>query len=483
MIRSGHTVQESPDFRLLSEQQVEEIHQASLEILSRTGSRVFSEDGMALLRKAGADISDGNLVRISPHLVEWALRCSPHGVAIADRDGKRVMFLEGNRTYFGTGSARPTIIDLETGERRLVLRKDVENGMRLCDALPNIDFVMSMGLASDAPKPTLDRHQFEAMVLNTVKPILYLARDRDALCDIVEMAAVVAGGMDELRRNPFMILYAEPTTPLKHSKEAVEKLLFLAENNLPVIYTSGMMIGVNGPATIAGCLALAGAESLMGLVMVQLEREGTPFIAGGGAFPVNKETRRPAFGSPEMHLMAAGLAALAHYHKLPMFSGAGATDSKTFDQQATIEGSLSPLTRALLGANLVHGVGVLEGSSTTSYEMLLAMDEVISMVKFIMNGIEVDAETLALNVIDKVGPDGNFLAEEHTLKHYRRGWSPRFMDRCNYETWADDGKRTMGDRLNKMAREILSDYRPIPLAPANAERIRQIVRAADSKLG
>jgi trimethylamine--corrinoid protein Co-methyltransferase len=363
------------------------------------------------------------------------------------------------------------------------LIEDVATASRLCDALPNIDFMMSMGLASDVPPETSDRYQFEAMVLNTKKPLVVTAHDLDGMRDIVNMAAMVAGDLDELRRNPFVMLYAEPITPLKHAKEAVEKLLFMAENGLPVIYAPGMLSGATAPVTIAGCLALANAESLFGLVMVQLTREGAPFVYGGGALPIDMRTSVSAYGAPELQLAGAALADMAHFYRLPRFSSAGASDSKVLDQQAMIEGTQSTIMQALCGANLVHDVGYLESGLTGSYDMAVAIDEVIGMVKRILSGLEINDDTLALDVIDRVGPGGQFIDDEHTLKHFRDAWFPRVLDRRNYESWVEDGKRTMGERLNQRVKEILAEHAPEPVPAATAEQIRGVISAAEVRLG
>ena len=482
-MRSSYAVNKTPHFSVLSEDQKEDVHFASLEILWRTGSRVFCEEAIDLLVGAGADVSDGNLVRIPAHLVEWAVRCAPPRVAVAGRDGGRSMFLEDGKTYYGTGSDCPNIVDSDTGERRKFVKDDVARGSLLCDALPNIDFMMSMGLASDVPEETSDRHQFEAMVLNTTKPIVFTAHDLDGLQDIVDMAAAVAGDLDELRRNPFIILYAEPISPLKNAKEAVEKLLYMAENCLPFIYAPGMLSGATGPVTLAGCLALANAESLCGLVIAQLRREGAPFIHGGGILPMDMRTSVAAYGAPELQLAGAALADMAHYYRLPRFSGAGASDSKVLDQQAMIEGTMSTVMQALCGANLVHDVGYLESGLTGSYEMVVAMDEVIGMVKRIMTGIEINDDTLALDVIDRVGPGGQFIDDEHTLRLFREGWFPRLLDRRNYESWAGDGKKTMGERLNERVREVLSGHVPDPLPSETVGRIKKVIQAAETRLG
>ena len=483
MMRSNYAVQASPRFGVLTEQQMADIHSASLEILWRTGSRMYSQEALELLRKAGADVTDGNLVRIPPHLVEWALRTAPPRVILANRNGERTVVLEGNKTYYGTGSDCPNILDHETGERRPFRKADIEQGIRLCDALPNIDFVMSMGLASDVPIKTSDRHQFEAMLLNTVKPIVFTAHDLDGIRDIAEMAAAAVGGHDELRRNPTLILYAEPTTPLVHTRDSVEKLLFMAENNLPVLYAPGMLRGGTAPVTLAACLALANAESLTGLLVSQLKREGAPLVLGGGALVMDMRTMVSSYGAPELQLAGAALAEMAHYYGLPRFSSAGASDSKVVDQQAVIEGTISILMQALAGSNLVHDVGFLECGLTSSYEMLVAMDEVIAMAKQIIKTVEISDETLALDLIHKVGPGGSFVAESHTAKHFRGVWFPKLLNRQNFDTWAAEGRQTMGDRARQKVRDILATHQSQPVPAQALERIKGILQSADARLG
>ncbi len=482
-MRSSYAIQGTPGFALLAESQKEELHLASLDILEQTGSRVFCEEALALLKKAGAHVTDGNLVRVPSHLIEWAIRTAPPRVRICKRDGSPAMLLEGNRTYYGTGSDCPNILDYRTGQRRPFVKADVAMAARLCDALPNIDFVMSMGLVSDCPVETSDRHQFEAMLSNTAKPIVYTAHDLAGLQDIAGMAAAVAGGMEELQQNPFLILYGEPITPLKHAKESMEKLLFCAEHRLPMIYAPGMLRGATAPVTTAGCLILANAESLTGLLIVQLKREGAPVILGGGALPLDMHTSVASYGAPELQVTGAALAEMAHRYRKPRFSSAGASDSKVMDQQAMIEGTLSLVMQALCGANLVHDVGFLESGLTGSFAMVLAMDEAISMVKCIMGGVQIDDEQLALDAIRRVGPDGNFISDEHTLQHFREVWYPRFLDRRNYDSWVANGKKTMADRLNEKVAEMLETHAPPALPPETSARVRQIVMDAEARFG
>jgi len=479
-MKSNYKMQRGPQLRALSEDQIEELHLATLEILRRTGVNVLEEEAQELLKKAGAEV-DGERVRIPAHLVEWAIQVAPPRVVLCDRDGNPAMFLEDSRCYYGTGSDTHNVIDPYTGERRPVVKADIVNVMKVCDHLPNIDFVMCMGIAHDVTESISDLHHFEAMVGNTKKPIVFTAWGLDNLRDIVEMAEVVAGSPDALRRNTFIALYAEPVSPLQHIREGTETVLYMAGKGLPVVYTPGLMGGAAGPVTCAGALAQGNAELLSGLVIAQLKREGTPFIYGGGIVFMDMATAVIAYASPEFLLATAALNDMAHYYKLPMFSFAGCSDSKVFDQQAALEGAVWALSATLSGANLIHDVGYIESGLTTSFEMLVVMDEVIGWVKRFMQGVEINEETLALDVIDQVGPGGHFLGEDHTLRHFREHWYPKLIDRGNYNSWVEKGKKTLGQRANERVREILETHVPEPLPKETQKRIAAIIERAEKR--
>ncbi len=481
-MRGNYNVYMTPHFRVLSDDQLEELHLATLEVLRRTGVVVFEPEGVELLRKAGCKV-DGNRARIPPALVEWAVAAAPPCVTLCDRNGKPAMRLEGNRVYYGTGSDTPNVVDPYSGERRRALKKDVADISRVVDYLPNLDFMMCMGIASDVDQSVSDLHHFEAMVSSTTKPIVFTAWNLDNLKDIVEMAEAVAGGAEALRLNPFAALYTEPISPLQHGVEACQKLLYMAERGLPTVYTPGLMTGASGPVTMAGGLVQGNAEQLSGLVIAQLKREGAPFIYGGGILPIDMRTTLMSYASPEFMLATCALTDMAHYYRLPMFHFAGCTDAKTFDQQASLEGALWVLLAALSGGNLVHDVGYIDNGLTSSYEMLVTMDEVIGMVRRIMGGVEVNEETMALDVIDQVGPGGHFLDTDHTYRHFRENWFPKLIDRTNYETWVENGKLTLGDRAQARAREILESHVPERLDKKVAARLAEIIARAEKRTG
>jgi trimethylamine--corrinoid protein Co-methyltransferase len=237
------------------------------------------------------------------------------------------------------------------------------------------------------------------------------------------------------------------------------------------------MAGGTAPVSLAGTLAIGNAELLSGLVIAQLKRKGTPFIYGGTFTVMDMSTTIFSLGAPELSLLCGALADMAHYYKLPVFGAAGLTDAKVLDQQAGIEASMSCLLSALTGSNLVHDIGHMESGLAASYEMIVMCDEIVSMVKRVMKGVEVNDESLAVDLIDRVGPGGYFVAEEHTLRHFRaEQWRPQFLDRSNYYRWNKDGKLTLGDKLNRKVKKILNEYSPEPLDP---ELIKEIRRIAD----
>ena len=482
MIRSNYTVNVSPRFQVLSEDQVAEMHHGSLEVLRRTGVKVLLAEARELLEKAGCWL-DGEIVRFPPHLVEWALRTAPSQIAICDRRGRPALELAGYKTYFGTGSDCPFIIDPYTGERRQPCFEDVVNFARLVDALPNIDFHMCMAIARDLDQSTVDIRHFEAMINNTTKPVCFTAWNLDNLKDIVEISEVVAGGAEALRRSPFAILYTEPVSPLKHIVEGTSKLMYMARKGLPVVYTPGMTFGAVAPVTSAGGLLVANAELLSGLVIAQLAGEGMPFIYGGGVAIMDMRHMNVSYAAPEFMINMAALCDLARYYQLPVFSFGGCADAKSFDEQASLEGALWILTTALAGGNLSHDVGYIEYGLTASMEMTVMNDEIIGLVRRILGGIEVSVETMALEVIDQVGPDGNFLEQDHTLRHFRENWYPTLLNRTSYAAWQQAGGLTYGARASAQVREILQGHRPEPLPEELRAAVQAIVRRATLRHG
>lgn len=465
-------------FSALTEEQIYRLHLATLEILERTGVLVLHPEARRLLLDAGAWPGRGNVVRIPSWMVKEAIAKAPEKVVLHTRTGNRTVPLEGDKVFFGTGSDTPNTIDPYTGTRRRSVKEDTRRFALLCDYLPNFDFIMSMGIAEDAPAGDNYVEEFEAMLAGSAKPIVFTAADRRDMETIYEMATVVAGDEITLKQKPFFLHYSEPISPLVHSQVGTDKLLFCAERGIPVVYVSGCTSGGTMPVTLAGAITVANAECLSGLVIAQLKAPGCPFVYGANVGTIDMRTCQYAYASPEHSLTNSIFAGMAHYYKLPVWGLAGASDSKVFDEQAAAEGLFSIFAALLSGANLVHDVGYIENGLTSSMEMVVHSDEMISMCRRFLAGVTLDDDSLAADLIDSVGPQGNYIDKVHTAENFRaQHWLPRYMDHRSYHAWTEAGAATLYERLNAEVKRILEEHTCEPLPDDKRREIERIMRA------
>ena len=472
----------STPLEYFTEDQMRDFHTAALEILEDTGTIVHHDQAVKLLQAAGAYVKDGNRVYLPGGLVEKAIQSAPSRITIYDRNGNPAMYLEGRKVYYGTGSDCPNLLDSFTGERREFLSADVEDAVKLVDALPFIDFVMSMGLAPDIPIEVQYQKKYATMIRNSTKPQVITAANKATLNDIIDIASAVVGGREELSRKPLFVLYDEPTSPLVHTREALEKLLFMAENSLPINYSPGTMAGGTSPMTMAGSIAQANAEILAGLVIHQLQKPGAPFVFGAGMSPMDMQSMQPTYSSPEAMVEQAGLCQIGRcLYDLPTWGFGGCSASKLADTQAVNEATTYILMAGLMGTNLVHDVGYLEFGLTYSFDLLVMCDEFIGQVRRMMEGIQVDREHLAVETIKRVGPGGHFLQDDHTLNHFRDNWQPDITDRRTHETWAADGATTMEQRAKAKIKHILDTHEPQSLTPEVDKAIDDILKRAEDR--
>jgi trimethylamine--corrinoid protein Co-methyltransferase len=329
---------------------------------------------------------------------------------------------------------------------------------------------------------TYDRPQFLAMLKGTSKPLVITAVDKEGLTDQYQMACEVLGGPDEFAKTPLFVVYIEPSSPLTNSTEAVEKILYAAETGIPAIYTPCIMAGGTGPVTLVGTMVQALAEYLTGVVLAQLKRRGAGVIMGGVNSPMDMATSILSYGAPELALISAAMTDVAKWLGVPMFSTAGCSDSKVLDEQAAIEATLSIVVAALSGANLIHDVGYLESGLLGSFDMLVMSDEVIGMAKRILEGVKVTPETLAVHVIEKVGPGGHYLTQEHTRTHFTsETWFPTLIDRQMRRPWEASGERTMAQRVRAKVKDILDRHEPMPIPTEVEARLQELVTQAEER--
>jgi trimethylamine--corrinoid protein Co-methyltransferase len=351
------------------------------------------------------------------------------------------------------------------------------------DALPNIDFCESLGTISDVHPDLAASYEFATMFPNTSKPIVAWSFGWDDSADIHKIAVAEAGGQEAFEKRPNYVHYCEPLSPLVSTFEAVDKVIFAARHAVPVIFTTCALAGGTAPVTAAGIIVQTTAESFLGLVLSQTIRPGLPFFMGGVLSVMDMSAMILTYGAPELCLMMAGATELAHYVGIPLWQTGGCTDAKCLDEQAALEGSLSCFFSALSGGDLCHDVGYTESGMTGSILQTVMMDDAIGYSRRITRGIEVNEDTLAADVIQNVGPDGHYLYEDHTMRHFKTEfWYPNLCDRHNFEEWVESGRKTMRQRVIERTREILASHKPSPVKPETADAITAIMKAAEERV-
>lgn len=466
----------SPTLTFLSDQDKKKIYESALEIIEHTGQQLMHEEALALLRAAGCTIEGENKVKIPRGLVEKAIESVPNSVKVYNRRGELAMDLGGRRAYFGTGSDLMWSVESKTLTRQRTSLEDIKTAAKVCDALPNIDFIMSFAHPHELPPQVAYLASFEAMASNSIKPIVNTAEGKRDLAAMWEISRIIRGGEKELREKPYWVQYAEPISPLKHPFSSVDKLIFCAQTGSPVIYSPAPIAGSTAPMSIAGHVVQGLAECFFGLVIHQLTAKGAPFLMGIGAAVLDMSTSQCSYNAPEYLMSYMAMVEMSNYLDIPNWGYAGTSDSQVPDMQAMYEAGLETFMAAMIGSNLNHDVGYLDFGLTGSLDMVVAMDEVIDQVRRMQKGIPVNDDTCAVQVIGQGAAQGQFLTHPHTMKHLRATqWRPRLMTRPGHEKWLQEGSTTLIDRVRKRLLTILETHSPEPLTDAIAKAISAVV--------
>jgi len=464
----------------LTEQNRQDIYDAAIRVISEIGMRVHHPGVVALLRDAGCEVEGEDLVRIPAPLIEKARESAPSVIDVYDRAGEPAMALGGYNSYFGPGSDLISTWDLETGEHRPSTLDDVARAARLCDALPNIDFLMSSAHPNDVDSHRSYLESFRAMATNSAKPLVMTSENADDLEIMWEMGCALRGGAEALREKPYFTMYLEPVSPLEHPLESLEKLLFCADKGIPAIYSPAPLAGGTAPITVAGHTAQGTAESLFGLVIHQLRRPGAPFIYGIGPAVLDMATSQSSYNAPEFLMTYLCTVEMARWLDLPNWGYGATTDSQVLDAQAGMEAGEMALLSLASGSNLNHDVGYLDFGLTGALETLVAADEFIGKLRRLFAGVEVTPETLAVETIAEVGPAGEFLSADHTARHVRSGqWRPTILNRQSHPDWVAEGELDLAEKARRKAGQLLADHEPAPLDGDVARKIDALADGFD----
>ena len=483
-MNSGFKSQCVPSYRLLDEAQIKQFHYATLDLLENSGVKVMDEEAREMLLEAGCRLKENNVIQIPNWLVEDCIRSAPSRITLYNRLGKEAMRLEGNRIHYGMGTDLVQTYDLYTNELRQTTYSDIANAAKIADALEDIDFVGSYAIPFDAPNNMGYVDSFKAELENSTKPIFYTAAGLEDIKIINEMAAAAVGGADILREKPIHVHYAEPLTPLTHTPGATKKLFYCADNHVPVNYTPGMMSGATAPVTLAGAITVGNAEALSGVVLHQLRSKGAPIISGFGMSTLDMKSSACSYGCPEYRLALSACADLYHYYGIPMWGTAGVSDSNCLDEQAGMEWGISLMTAALDGANLIHDIGYL-GQGLVGHPAALVMcAETISYVKRFVRGFDVSDESIAMDVIRDVGPQGAFIGTKHTFQNFKtEHWQPSISNRLPVDVWKNGPKKSITESAIQKAKKILAEHEVEMWDDSVQKEIDNIRNNAVEKLG
>jgi trimethylamine---corrinoid protein Co-methyltransferase len=480
MIETHSTSRNSASYARLGLEECQKIHEASLEILERVGVDAHDQNARDLLAEAGARV-DGIRVRIPAFLVEKALASAPKRLTLYDRHGRVALRAGGYNTYYGGGSDCLHVLDHRTGERRRPTLQDVREAAVVQDVLPELDFVMSMFLPQEVDPRIYDRYQLQVMLNYTAKPIVFVSPDFEGCVAAIEMCEIVAGGAEAFRQRPFATCYINVTSGLVANAEALQKCIYLAQKGLPMLYIPLNAGGVNAPATTSGCMASMNAGTLLGLVLAQLVREGTPVaVPGWNGGPYNLKTM---VGNYVLADEQGVPTEMGRYYELPVFGLGGCTDSKVLDQQCGMEASLSLMTALLHGANIVHDVGFMDSGMQGSLALQVIANDTLGFLRAATRGVRVDSENLALDVIEELGPAGDYLSHAHTMRHFRKPYYSSLADKGTYSQWVDRGATTMEQRAARQVDRILADHQGEALPGDVQQGIAQIVAREESRVG
>lgn len=463
--------------RLFNDSQVNSIHEGVVRLLEEVGMQVKSKKAFEIFQKNGAIVDPvSEIVKIPRAMLEKAIKTAPSKVIIHGREEKNDAVLEKNRVHFGTGGTVMYALDFETGERRVTNTHDVRDLARLVDTLENIAFYVIHTYPANVPEADVDVNRFYWAINNTTKPIMGGMYTMKGLKEAIKISEMVAGGADKLRERPFVSFITLMVSPLVMDWHYTDFLIEVAEKGLPLAVPSEPLAGATSPVTLASTITINLAETLAGLTLTQLVNPGTPTLIGTTSSIMDMKTGTYVAGAIESSLINAGIAQMAQYYDLPLYATGGQSDSKLNDAQAGYESAAQAMTLGLSGANWIHdAAGLLECCTTVSYEKTVIDNEILGNVMRVLKGVEVNEETLGIDVIRNVGPAGNFLANPHTAEHFRNEFFiPKVSDRWNRITWKEGGSLDTHARAHLMAEKVLNTHRATPIDPQVRAEIRRM---------
>ena len=479
MERTGVSVFNGLGLNFLAHDDLDTIHHGACHILKHTGVLVELEEAADRFQSAGAFVTRNGknwIVKIPEWLVSESLSNTPKSVTYYARDPEKDFLLENNRVGFGTFGEQVNIIDPGTRANRLSTKQDCCNVYRLIDALDELAFCQRTICPGDQSPATQAVHNFHALITHNSKHITIGMVNKPSVDVIVEMAAAAAGGMDKLCEKPICTCSCCVTSPLILTQQCCEILIAAVESGINVDIMTMAMAGGSGPVTLAGTIVQTVAEQLGGLILAQITRKGVNVTLGSCSTIMDLKTGLASTGAPEWGLVGAAIAQMANYYHIPCRVGSGVSDSKLPDAQAAYQFTLNALPLSLAGANMVFGAGGIDSGLAFDYAKLIMDHECICHIRKILEGVRVDSETMALDIIHEIGPGGTFLDHRHTFERTRTQSTAQLFDRNTREAWINTSAgKDLTERAYAKATAILENHQPPALPDGAAETINGLL--------
>ena len=468
---------------VLSKEEIQAVHQTVLELMKDPGIKIEHEEALDIFKRGGADVDlEKHVVHIAPSLVEYALNHAPRFMKVCGRDPKYDL-KSNNGVHYSGGHGATMVFDFDTGERRAATKKDLENNVRVHDALENTHFIFPEIYPQDVPEKALDRHISQALLSNTEKPVIATAYDGEGAKDLLKMGIAIAGSEEALRQRPMFTVSLGVISPFIFQPDRVDVLLEMCRSGHPFQVYTIPSAGTTSPVTLAGTLALMTAELLSGLVLTQLVNPGAPVRLMGYAGTADMRSGEFTFASPEKTLMAGALAQMLRFNGVPQGVHGSTTRANVSDAQAGYETGMLNLFAALSGSDVVIECtsASLENTAASVPEQAVIGNEICSFINRILQGIEINPDTLAVDVIREIGPGGEYLTHDHTMEYFMtEHWDAKLGSRLPRDLWEEKGAMDIRTKARETYKKILATHRPKPLDPKVQKKLQQIVEQAEA---
>jgi trimethylamine--corrinoid protein Co-methyltransferase len=475
-----------PKLNILSDELVDRIIAEGFELLMAPGVRVHNEEALKLLADAGADVDfKARIGRIPEPIVRRALETAPSEFYLYNLDGEPVVHYGGDSVQFDPGSAAITILDSETQEQRPPLTADFVKFVKLVETIPQLDAQSTAMICADVTEEIGDLYRLYLALNYMRKPIVTGAFRKDTWWTMKEMLVAVAGGEEALAARPIAVFDVCPSPPLLWSDLTCQNMIDCARHGIPSELVSMPLAGATAPVTLAGAVVQHTAECMSGVTICQLAQEGAPIVWGGSPAAFDMREGTTPMGAIGTWMIDCAYTQVGKVLGLPTHAYLGMSDAKVVDAQCGLESAGGTIMAALAGVNMVSGAGMMDFESCQSYEKLVIDAEIIGMAKRLIAGIEARDEPIALTLMRQLGHRADYLAQPHTLKWFDKElYIPSaVIDRGSLDGWKRKGAKTALERATDRVNQLLTTYKPSPIADELRVELRNVATTAARKFG